>query len=167
MKRIFPAIVVAFFAAAAFFCIDRYVFMTSAKAALAEKQEGLAKAKQLYSANPHLFGTSDKSKIELKVLVQEASARTGVSLSFLTETEKEIGDGIKEKNVQCRAVNVPQAKLVSFLADLESRSGGARIKELRLKPAAEQSDVFQEAESVLAVRYVIGSSTKKVERRDD
>lgn len=121
-----------------------------------------ARHKDLFEANKLNAGRND-----LKAIVQESGARNGVPLIYLNETERDSGDKVRERNVTARAVNVPHSKLVTFLVDLETRGGGARIKEIRLKPSADKAGVYQEAESVLAIRTVVETAPSQSGSKKD
>jgi hypothetical protein len=162
---IFSGIVIAAVIAAGAFAFNRFMALEEAQAANALRMDELEEARHLVQSHPEAFGVnaSAVAKSDLKGLVQQSSSRNGVVLMYLTETERDAGEKIKERNVVARAVNVPHAKLVAFLADLEKQGNGARIKEIRLKPATDRSDVYQEAETVLALRWVTESEPKKDE----
>jgi hypothetical protein len=150
------------------FAFNRYMAMDEAQSSHTSRLEDLDEARHLFQSRPEAFGVNagTAAKSDLKGLVQQSSSRNGVVLMYLTETERDAGEKIKERNVVARAVNVPHAKLVAFLADLENRGGGARVKEIRLKPALDHSDVYQEAEAVLALRWINdGDSPKKDEAK--
>jgi hypothetical protein len=153
MNRLLPALAVVALVLCAGFAAERYLKMAEAQEALDASILGLTEAQALSARHPEVFGAAgDSQQVSLKPLVQETGARHGIALAFLTETEKESGDGIRERSVLCRAVNVEQGKLIKFLFDLEKNGQGARLRELRLKPAPERSDMFQEAEGVLTIR---------------
>lgn len=145
------------------FAVNRFVALDEATTTQTLRMEELDEAQHLVQAHPEAFGINSVAavKSDLKGLVQQSSSRNGVVLMYLSETERDAGERIKERNVVARVVNVPHAKLVAFLSDLENLGGGARIKEIRLKPAADRSDVYQEAETVLALRWVTESEPKK------
>jgi len=148
-------------ATAVCFAVFEYVSYTEARDSFNDRMERLQDAQAMASKHSQIFRTGTATvRKDLKGLVQEVGAKNGISIIYLNETERDAGDMVRERNVVARAVNVPHAKLVTFLADLESRGNGARIKEIRLKPALDKSDVYQEAESVLAVRSVIESQLK-------
>jgi hypothetical protein len=146
------------------FAIERYGSMGEARAASTTAMEQVSKAQEMAWEHPEAYGVNANqgAKTDLKRMVQEAGARNGVSLLYLSETERDAGDSVRERNVMSRLVNVPHAKLVAFLADLESKGGGARIKEIRIKPALDRSDVYQEAEAILAIRWLTPKESGKV-----
>jgi hypothetical protein len=112
----------------------------------------LVEARTLIARNPELFAADPRpaSDLALKGLIQEAAARQGLQVGFLSETEKESGKGRREKQVSARLVRAPHAKLVPFLADLESRGQGALVKELHFRPTKELSDHYEDVEVLLA-----------------
>lgn len=164
-RSLISGFIVAALIGAGIFAFERFMALDEARAAHALRMEELDEARHLVHSHPEAFGVNSaaSAKTDLKGLVQQSSSRNGVVLMYLSETERDAGEKIKERNVVARAVNVPHAKLVAFLADLENRGGGARIKEIRLKPALDRSDVYQEAETVLALRWVNDSDRKKDE----
>jgi hypothetical protein len=160
MTRLMPALTIIILTLCAGFAVERYLKMSETQEALDAVIIDLTEAQALSARHPEVFGAAiDTQQASLKPLVQEIGARHGVSLAFLTETEKESGEGIRERSVLCRAVNVEQDKLVKFLFDLEKNGRGARLRELRLKPAPERGDMFQEAEGVLTIRS-LGKTSK-------
>lgn len=164
-RSILSSLVFAALIGSGAYAFNRLMALDDAQAAHVLRMEELDEARHLVQAHPEAFGANsgNSTKTDLKGLVQQSSSRNGVVLMYLTETERDAGEKIKERNVVARAVNVSHAKLVAFLADLENRGGGARIKEIRLKPATDRSDVYQEAETVLALRWVTESESKKDE----
>jgi len=160
------AIVALLLLGAALFAMDRYVRMEQAHQDLNLRNEELDEARRLLRTFPDTFvNTGTDSPVDLKTIIQQSSARNGIAVMYLSETERDAGEKIKERSVIARLVNVPHQKLVTFLQELEQESRGARIKELRLKPSANRSDVYQEAESVLAIRWLNERSEKKEEAR--
>jgi hypothetical protein len=160
---ILPSCSVALLLIATFFAVDRYAAMEEARTATTAAHEQLALAQDIAQRHPEAFGVNanHSAVADLKRLVQDSAARNGVSLLYLTETERDAGESIRERNVLARLVNVPHDKLVSLLADLETKGGGARIKEIRIKPSIARSDVYQEAEAVLTVRWITSNDTAK------
>ena len=154
-----PILLMLSFLLCAFFVIDRYLAMRNAETAFNDAVDDISQIQITIGKYPDVFGPKPKlASTPLKPLVQEASSHNGVTLAFLTETEKEIDEGVSERSVLYRANNVEQGKLVKFLCELEQRGEGARLKELRLKPSSERSGVFQEAEGVLSLRSLSKSS---------
>ena len=165
MKRLAaaaPLLVALALIGAATFALDRYFALDAARSSLGEQMLQLERACQLARTHPQSLGTTaNGAKTDLKALVQQSSARQGIVLTHLSETEHEAGEKVKERTISARAANVPHTAMVAFLADLESRGGGARVKEIRLKPAVDNGGMYQEAESVLAVRWVADDPKQK------
>lgn len=160
---LFPACSVAAFVFATYFAVDRFAALDDARTASTLAQEQLASAQEMAHRHPEAFGLNANrgSSVDLKRLVQDSSARNGVSLLYLNETERDAGESIRERNVLARLVNVPHDKLVTLLADLETNGGGARIKEIRIKPSPARSDIYQEAEAVLTIRWINDAPKEK------
>lgn len=135
--------------------LDRYLAWQEAKVAADRQIEDLQAAHTAFARHPGAFGqgTDDPGARNLKALVQGAVARASVPVVFLSESERELGKGVVERSVTARAVNVAHGPWVRFLADLEA-GGSATVKELRLKPAQRQSGVYEEAETVVSMRWV-------------
>jgi hypothetical protein len=166
MKWALPMIVTLAFIAASAFAINRYVALDEARCAATESKEQILEAQRLMNAHPEAFGdrSGNPAKSDLKRLVLDSGARNGIALRYLTETERDAGEKVHERDVLSRMINVPHDKLVLFLADLEANGSGARIKEIRLKPASDKSNVYQEAETVLAIRTLVETKeTRKSE----
>jgi hypothetical protein len=161
-----PAIVAAGVAAALAFAINRYVEMESLRSDLLESKEELAEAQHMVSAHPEAFDVdaNSASKADLKALVQKSAARIGVPIAYLNETERDAGEKVRERDVYARAINVSHTSLIAFLADLEANGGGARIKEIHVKIAPDRSDMYLEAESILAIRWLVEPPTKTREQ---
>lgn len=153
MKQRLPTLLVAIaIILTATFALKKYLDFAAARAELTEKIGRLEDANAVYLQNSLIFSNSVRPAApELKLLVQSSSTRNGVLLSYLTEMDKDVGEKVREHNVICRAINVSQPKLVKFLAELEAQGGGAKIKELRLKPAADRFDCYQEVDVVISV----------------
>ncbi|MCK6498651.1 MAG: hypothetical protein L6Q38_04135 [Nitrospira sp.] len=148
---------------AAAFAVDRYLAFAKGEAELEERIAALQDAKEIYQQASGAFGaaTAPTEDLPLKPLVQKAGAEAKVRLNYLSETEKDLGKGVHERSVVARTSDVPHATLVAFLAALEARGDGARIKELRLKPSKTQSGIYQDAECVLARNRYEERSTGK------
>jgi hypothetical protein len=122
-----------------------------ARLALRERdrsEEKVREAYQLGTRHSDLFSGALHSSgdVPMKTLVQEAATKEGIQIAFLTESDKDMGKGKKEKQISARFVRSPHAKLVSFFADIEARGGRAKVKELHLRPSKEQTDAYEEAE---------------------
>ncbi len=141
-------------ACATVFAAFKYVAMADARAQMELKSGQLENAKAMLQKNRGAFagGGQNFTPAALKNLVQQSSAQHGVTIIYLNDNEKEIGEKVHECNVVWRAVNVKHSNLVLHLADLEARAGGAKIREIRLKPSPFISDVYAEAETVLTAR---------------
>ena len=155
-KRLTVTVIILAFAGSAIFAAQRYLTLAKAQEQSTQQIEDLTEAKALVERHPEVFQNPRRlaTKGPLKILVQEASARNGIPLTYLAESEKDAGENMKERSVVCRAVNVDQTKFVSFLSDIESKTNGARIKEIRLKPSSERTGAYQEAEAVVAMRWL-------------
>lgn len=152
-----PAVVLAFAAlavcAAAGYAADRFAAARSAREEREQAQDLLQKAVALAAEHPRAFGpdaaapTGDSS---LKTLTQEAAAGRNVAIGYLSESEREAEKGRRERQVLVRLVNAGHPNLVLFLQDLEHRGGGAKIKELHVRPSREIPDAYEEVEVVLS-----------------
>jgi hypothetical protein len=114
-----------------------------------DRAEGSVRAAwTLGTGNPRLFSgvLRPTGDLPLKALCQEAGRKEGIQIAFLTESEKEAGKGKREKQVSARLVRSSHPKLVSFLALLEERGAGAKVKELHLRASKDLSDTYEEAE---------------------
>src|SRR5260221_8284401 len=101
MKHAAPTIIaLVLFTAGAIFALNAYWDMAASSAALTERVEQLAQAQELYSKHSGIFNLAARgvAKIELKSLVQDASAHHGIRLIYLNESEKDTGDKIRERN---------------------------------------------------------------------
>ena len=158
-SRFWPLLILIALAAAGFVAFDRYLALDSARTALSETRDQLDESSRLAATHPKAFGLDGKQgRVSLKNIVQETSARHGIPIVYLTETEKDVGDKVRERSVIARAVNAPHGKFVRFLAELELKGNGAKIKELRLKPSVTQPGIYQEAEAVFSHRHLAEES---------
>lgn len=141
-------------AGAGYAALDRYLAWQEVKVAADRQLEDLQAAQSAFARHPGAFapGTDDPGARNLKALVQGAVARNNVPVVFLSESERELGRGVVERDVTARAVNVAHGPWVRFLADLEA-NGKATVKELRMKPAPRQNGVYEEAETVVSLRW--------------
>lgn len=100
----------------------------------------------------HSFGgTLGRSgPLPLKTLVQEAAQTGGITVAFLSESERDLGMGRREKQILARLVQAEHGKLVPFLARLEEEGGGAMVKEIHLRPSKNATAFYEEAEIVLS-----------------
>lgn len=131
------------------FAVERYTAYLPVSAEAGLRQVQLEEAQRMATAYPDAFGNRAE-EVNLKATVQAAVARQGISVTYLSESEKDLGKNLREYSVLTRAVNVPHAKLVTFLAELEAKGGGAHIKEIHLKPSKSHSEVYEEAETVVS-----------------
>jgi hypothetical protein len=132
---------------------NRYAAAAAARAGREEVQQALVKAVALAAEHPRAFGPDAAAPMgdsSLKALAQEAAASRGVSLGYLSESERETDKGRRERQVLLRLVNAAHPNLVLFLQDLETRGGGAKVKELHLRPSREIPDAYEEVEVVLS-----------------
>lgn len=168
-RGIAPVLVLALLAAASAFALNRYAEFDAARGDYSDAQDLLQEAERLAHSHPEAYGVNAKggAKLDLKQLVQESGAKNGISLLYLSESERDAGESIRERNILSRIVNVSHPQLVSFMADLEARGGGARIKEIRIKPKADKADVYQEAEVVLAVRWLFEKPAAKAVAKEN
>jgi len=148
--------------AAAGYAADRYSAAKSAREGREEAQQALQKAVALSAEHPRAFGanaatpTGDSS---LKSLAQETAASRNVALGYLSESERDTEKGRHERQVLVRLVNAGHPNVVLFLQDLEARGGGAKIKELHVRPSREIPDAYEEVEVV--VSKTVASTTEK------
>ncbi len=156
-KALLPSLVVICLLGVSVFTGSRYAEYDAARTQLDESRALLHEAQSLTNSHPEAYGANAAggAKLDLKQLVQESGARNGISILYLSENERDAGESVRERIVLTRAVNVPHQQLVAFMADLESQGGGARIKEIRIKPKGDKADTYQEAEIVLAVRWLV------------
>ena len=141
-------LVVAGAAAAAF---DRAHAARVAGRARDEAHARLDQARALSDQHPHAFGSALSAAEQggaLKTQAQEAATSRGVTIGYLSETERETRKGGREMQVVVRLVEAPHGGLVRFLQDLET--AGGRVKELHLRPSRSTPDAYEEAEIVLA-----------------
>jgi hypothetical protein len=140
-------------AAAAGVAVDRAAAARSARDEREEAQRQLEKAVALAAQHPRAFGARSAlpaREAGLKSLAQETATERNVTIGYLSETERDADKGCRERQVIIRVVNVGHANLVLFLQDLENRGGGARIKEIHVRPSREIVDTYEEAEIVLS-----------------
>jgi hypothetical protein len=131
--------------------IDRYIASRVSAKAVESAVSDLREARLLVEQNPASFGTPPPTgaQMALKAAIQQTGARYGLSVAFLSESEKDAGQGRREKQAVARLVNPAHNKIVPFLDELE-RIGGARVRELHLRPSRETTGLYQEVELVLA-----------------
>lgn len=140
-------------AAAAGFAADRRAAAASARAEREDTQRRLEKAVALAGEHPNAFGSRSAPAARdaaLKSLAQEAATGRDVNLAYLSESDRDSDKGRRERQVIVRLVNADHANLVLFLQDLEARGGGARIKELHVRPSKNIPDAYEEVEVVLS-----------------
>ncbi len=138
-------------AVAAAFAVERGLALQSARearmAAYREIEDALRLAARHSAAFGHRF---QAAQVPLKSLAQEAAARRGLLIGALSESERELDRGRRERQVLVRVVDAPHELLVRFLDDLESGSAGATVKELHLRPSETRNAAYEEAEILLA-----------------
>jgi hypothetical protein len=140
-------------ATAGFFALDRYRTWKIFRARSEALQGQLQKAVKLVQEHPRAFGsrggTHAADTASLKNFAQETSTKLNITLGYLSENERVAGKGGRERQVIVRLVNAGHSNLVRFLEEME-RVGGARVKELHLRPSREISDGYEEAEIVFS-----------------
>ncbi len=150
--RIIAAGVAAAVAGAGILVLGEYVAFARALAARDSSSWRLAEAQRIVDRHPQAFGSARAAGVEvsLKTVVQEAAGKHGVPIASLSEVEREAGKGRRERHVVTRLVRAEHPKLVAFLSDLEEKGGGAKVKELHLRPSKDQTRVYEEAEVTLS-----------------
>jgi hypothetical protein len=138
--------------ASAFFAADRYFAHSELRRRLGDEFTQVQSSQDLAVRHPKVFERKAVENTDLKSVVQLAGAKHGVVVAYLNETERESGDKMNERNVVVRAVNVGHKNFVQFLAEIEQQGHGARLKDIRLKPAEDRVGLYQEAEAILALR---------------
>ena len=131
---------------------DRFLAARSARARLEETAADYAKAARLAGDHADFFarkGTSPHDSI-LKTLAREAGQKRGLNIAYLSESEREAGKGLKERQVTVRLVQATHPALVLYLDEVERGGAGARVKEIHLRPSAETTNAYEEAEVVFA-----------------
>jgi len=138
-------------AGAGAFALDRAAGFRSASIERDSAQKDLESALALAERHPRAFGPGAGSSGEsaLKGLAQQSAKNRGVTIGFLSESEREAEKGRRERQIHVRLVNAPHRGLVQFLEDLEAKGSGATVKELHLRPSPD-GDVYLEAELVLS-----------------
>jgi len=132
---------------------DRMAVASSARREREAARESLRRAAALLVEHPQVFGPGASSRtggVSLKTLVEEAARIRNVSLGYLSETQRETDRGPQERQVLIRLLNAVHSNVVFFLQDLETRSCGARIKELHLRPSRVLPDTYEEVEVVVS-----------------
>ena len=130
---------------------DRYFASRFSAKAVESVLADLREARAMVERSPASFGTPPPvgAQVALKSSIQQTGARYGLSVASLSESEKDAGQGRREKQAVARLVNPAHNKIVPFLDELE-RVGGARVRELHLRPSRETAGTYQEVELVLA-----------------
>jgi hypothetical protein len=131
---------------------ERAAARHAARAAREAAHRELEDALLLARRHPQAFGfrAAAPGESSLKSAAQEAAARRGLVIGALSESEREIDAGRRERQVLVRLLDAPHAELVRYLADLEGAPGGARVKELHLRPSESRGGAYEEAEVVMA-----------------
>jgi hypothetical protein len=157
------ALAVLAVAGAGGFAADRYAAAASARREREDAQQSLKKAVALAAEHPRAFGPDAPTPggdSSLKTLAQEAATGRNVSLGYLSESERDTDKGKRERQVLVRLVNAGHPNLVLFLQDLETRGGGAKIKELHVRPSREVPDAYEEVEIVLSKTISVAPEKK-------
>lgn len=140
-------------AAGAGFALDRAAFARVSRADREEVQRQLDKVQALAAQHRKAFGAGAVISARpegLKTLAQETAAQRQVTIAHLSESDREADKGGRERQVMVRLTNVLHANLVFFLQDLEARGGGAKVKEIHLRPSRELPDAYDESEIILS-----------------
>jgi hypothetical protein len=154
-QRLPTILALAALAGAFFFALDRYAAAGATHDAMQSALDGIADCERMAKSHPGAFGKGGTPiDVALKPLVQEASARQSINLSYLSEIEKDVEGGARERSVYARAANVPHDRLVALLCELEARGGGAKIKEINLTISKENGGVYAEVNTVLSKRVL-------------
>ena len=134
-----------------FFALDRYRAWKNLRERRESLQGQIQKAVKLIQDHPHAFGPQAvvAGTSSLKNLAQETSTKRNITLGYLSESERVADKGGRERQVIVRLVQAGHSNLVRFLEDME-REGGARVKELHLRPSREIPDGYEEAEIVFS-----------------
>jgi hypothetical protein len=144
--------------------IDRYGAARAARADREDLERQLRKAETLAATNPCAFGPNVPAPgkdATLKGLAQEAAAGRALTIGYLSEGEREAEKGRRERQVIVRLVNAAHPNLILFLRDLETRGGGAPVKEIHVRPSREVQDAYEEAEIVLSKSTAAAPEVKK------
>ncbi|HEX7900580.1 MAG TPA: hypothetical protein VF950_22635 [Planctomycetota bacterium] len=138
--------------AGAGFAIERGLAHSTTRAARSAAVTELAEALKLAAKHPGAFGAAGLAPGEsaLKALAQDMATQRGLSIGFLSESEREAERGRQERQVIVRLVHPAHGSLVRFLGDLEAQGGGAKIKEIHVRPSTTRADHYEEAEVVVA-----------------
>lgn len=147
-----PTMLLLGVASSAFFAADRYLVQKELQGQLSDQYTQVQDSQNLAARHPKVFSQQQSQVSDLKTIVQSAGAKHGVAVVYLNETARESGDKMNERNVVVRAVNVAHPNFVRFLAEIEQLGRGAKLKDLRIKPSEERTNVYQEAEAILALR---------------
>jgi hypothetical protein len=147
-----PFVVALAVLASAALAADRGLASRFSGKALEAALGDIREARALVERDPSAFGTPPPvgAQAELKTTVQQVGARHGLSIAYLSEGERDAGQGRREKQAVTRLVNAPHDKLVPYLAELERVCGNARVREFHLRPSREANGVYQEVEFTLA-----------------
>ena len=139
--------------AAGAYAADRCAAARTARGNREEARLQLEKAVELAAAFPRAFGplaTAPTRDAALKTLAQETAVNRSVTIGYLAESERDADKGRRERQVILRLVNAGHSNLVLFLQDLERRGGGAKVKEIHVRPSRVISDAYEEVEVVLS-----------------
>jgi hypothetical protein len=144
------------------YAVDRYAHARELARERESAERDLDQALGLISQHPTLFGShmTGGEGGDLKVIAQESASRRGVSIGYLSESDRETEKGRREHQVVIRLAGAPHPNLVLFLQELEKRGAGSRIKEIHVRPSHEVPDAYEEAEIVLT-KTVASPSEKR------
>jgi hypothetical protein len=140
--------------------------LVAARAACSEREEvqlRLRKAVLLAGEHPASFGPGAApagADASLKTLVQESAATHSVTIGYLSENDRDLEKGRRERQVVVRLTQASHPNLVLFLQELETKGAGARVKELHVRPSRDAADAYEEAEILLA-RFSLAREERK------
>lgn len=138
-------------AGAAAFATERGLAWAAAREARLAAHREIEDALRLAARHPNAFGIqAAPGESSLKSLAQETAARRGLQIGALSESERELDRGRRERQVVVRVVDAPHAELVRFLDDLEAQGAGAKVKEIHLRPSETRNGAYEEAEVVVS-----------------
>jgi len=140
------------------FATDRFLAYREVSKLLEAKEAECLRALSVYQAHREAFGSRSgpTGPSALKTLTQEAAAKEGLLLASLSESERDLGKGRREKSIAFRLQNALHAPMIRFLSELESSGGGGRLKELHLHPSRSAEGGYEEVEGVFAKAFSAG-----------
>ncbi len=145
------ALAASFLLGGAVFAIERSLALSQARESRETATRELEDALKLAARHPGAFGAgaAPAGESALKTLAQDLAAKRSLAIGFLSETDREAERGRRERQVIVRLVHPVHGNLVRFLGDLEAQGGGARIKEIHVRPSTSEADRYEEAEVVV------------------